>query len=415
MATTTQPAVSQSERAMAVLAGSLPLGCLVIVLYAAQASNMGQYASVVGVALAVACCALVMGGLLGFLFGVPRTLQQEAKQAARPNGDAAEGGPGSSQEVTYGVNTNLEQISDWLTKILVGVGLTELVNLPAALRIYADSVGAGLGGFANSGVFAIALFLYFVVAGFLMSYLWTRLYFAAALRQADATSRLVAVESKLDIIDLDAKAWSLTQRLLNPAPGSAPPSQAEVNAAIGPATSNMKAQIFWAAKDVRTENWRNFADKPKMERTIPIFRALIVSDTERVYHANHGQLGFALKDQRNPDWPSARLELTEAIRLRGNWQTSGWAPFYEFVRATCSINLDEAFKSGQASDDKTKALIRSDLHIAFSEPETKQLAMDDPDIKKWLELNGTTARDCLEQRSKPDDRTVQSLRAPGAL
>ncbi len=35
-----------------------------------------------------------------------------------------------SNKVNYRSNTNLEQISDWLTKILVGVGLTQQTFFP---------------------------------------------------------------------------------------------------------------------------------------------------------------------------------------------------------------------------------------------------------------------------------------------
>jgi len=260
----THPDAAQSERAMSVLAGSLAVGCLVIPLYAAQASNLGQFVSVVGVALAVACSALLIGGLLGFLFGIPRTLQQEGNLVVQQNGKDGNAIKDQRQETTYAVNTNLEQISDWLTKILVGVGLTQISTLPVALRAYADYVGPELGNYPNSGVFSIALLLFFLINGFLISYLWTRLHLAGALRQADASSRLAAVETKLDIIDIDAKAWSLVQRLLKPEPGSSPPPQKEIDDAIAPTSSNMKQQIYYAASQVISENWRNLENKPKM-------------------------------------------------------------------------------------------------------------------------------------------------------
>jgi hypothetical protein len=60
-----------------------------------------------GVAIAIASAAT--GYLLGFLFGISRSLQ---------GGDSSE-----SNSQSFPGNTNLEQISDWLTKILVGVGL----------------------------------------------------------------------------------------------------------------------------------------------------------------------------------------------------------------------------------------------------------------------------------------------------
>ncbi len=245
----------------------------------------------------------------------------------------------------------------------------------------------GLGNYPNSKVFSVALLIFFLIDGFLISYLWTRLYLAGALRQADATSRLTAVETKLDIIDIDAKAWSTVQRLLNPALGDDPPPQSEINAAISPATSNMKAQIFWEAQQVRSNNWRNLEDKPKMERTIPIFRALIASDIENVYHANHGQLGYALKDKRNPDWEEALNELTEAINLRGNWEKSGWLPFYEFARAICRIMLDEASKRGEPSDDITRQKILSDLEVAINASKVKEVVLRDPEVKEWTQRN----------------------------
>lgn len=389
MSATPSP-VDQSERAMAVLFRALALGGLVIPFYAAQAPTITQAASVAGVAVVVASSALLAGGLLGFIFGIPRTLQHEAPAPAE-GAEAGKPARDKPLETTYIANTNLEQISDWLTKILVGVGLTQLASLPDTLRAYASYVGAGLGGFASSQIFAIGILVFFVINGFLIAYLWTRLYLAGAMRQADSSSRLAAVETKLDAIDIDARALSMVQRFLNPTAGSPELSQQDLNAAISAATTTTKSQIFWHARDVRSENWRTIADKPKMERTIPIFRALIASDTEHVYHANHGQLGFALKDQRTPGWEEALTELTEAIRLRGDWQKSDWRqPTYEFVRAVCRINLDPAYTSGQPSDETTRRAILADLEVAAQHHLTKSYFQDEPDIIKWMELNGVS-------------------------
>jgi hypothetical protein len=384
---TTKQDFSQSKRALSVLSGCLAVGCLIIPLFAAQAPDLGQFASIIGASLVVACAASLLGGLLGFLFGIPRTLQQGERPVNQKN--EKEGAvPGDyGMETTYAVNTNLEQISDWLTKILVGVGLTQITKFADAIRKYADFAGPGLGNFPNSKVFSIALLGFFLIDGFLIGYLWTRLHLAGALKQADEANRLKAVETKLDIIDIDARAWSLVQRLLNPPQGSSPPAQEEINVAITAASGNMKAQIFWASFQFRSDNWRLMETKPKMERTIPIFRALIASDTENVYHANHGQLGYALKDQREPDWENSESELTKAIKLRGNWQKSGWLPHYEFARAICRINKEGAFKVPKTSDAKIIQDIMSDINAACENHETKQLVKNDPDIKKWTEIN----------------------------
>jgi len=66
--------------------------------------------------LLVGAASISVGSLLGFLFGMPRAMvapsTSEETDAAAP--------------MTYRPSTNLEQVSDWLTKILIGVGLVEL-------------------------------------------------------------------------------------------------------------------------------------------------------------------------------------------------------------------------------------------------------------------------------------------------
>ncbi len=128
---------------------------------------------------AIAC--LVAGGAIGFLFGIPRVLQQDSPTAGNSTPDEADDGPG----YRLLVNTNLEQISDWLTKIIVGVGLIQLHELPGVFLKAAVFVGDGLG--EGTTVLATALLGYFTVTGFLCGYLMTRLYLAGAFARADAS------------------------------------------------------------------------------------------------------------------------------------------------------------------------------------------------------------------------------------
>lgn len=372
---------AHSERALFVLVMCLAAGCLVIPFYAAQASSIFQFVSISGVAFLVAFSALLAGGLLGFLFGIPRTLQQQEKPAGQESADVG------TSEPEYVINTNLEQISDWLTKILVGVGLTQIASIPSSLRRVAEYIGPGLGNFDSSRVFAVALLLFCLIDGFLIGYLWTRIYMLRILRKADSVSRMEVLEDKLNTIDIDAKAWSSVQRMLNPLSGSAVLSQKELNAAIAQATSDMKARIFWEARRFRSANREDDDDKPAMERTIPIFRALIASDVNDEYHANHGQLGYALKDKVDPDWAEAEAELAEAILLRGDAQTSGWWPMYELVRAICRIELDEAYAKRAQSREETKEAILADLKIAGCKPEVEKKIRNDQTIQDWMAHN----------------------------
>jgi hypothetical protein len=127
-----------------------------------------------GFILAVAC--LAAGFLAGFLFGIPRVLQGDR---TLPN--PASGGTAYRQRV----NTNLEEISDWLTKIIVGLGLYELKRIPAWVgelaRVFASSFQRPD---QEEGVFGAAI-VFFLVCGFLLGYLVTRLYLQGALGRAD--------------------------------------------------------------------------------------------------------------------------------------------------------------------------------------------------------------------------------------
>lgn len=75
-----------------------------------------------------------VGALIGFLFGIPRVLQQDVIPVSKPapSGVTATSPTTESSIDSYSlkVNTNLEQISDWLTKIFVGLGLVQLQRVP---------------------------------------------------------------------------------------------------------------------------------------------------------------------------------------------------------------------------------------------------------------------------------------------
>lgn len=382
--------IVQNEKGLTLAIVGILTGFFTIILYASQASNLTQFASVVGVAFMIACASLLSGGLVGFLFGIPRTLQQDRGEGTLQDMKEKNTSQDKSPGAPYQTNTNLEQISDWLTKILVGVGLTQISVLPKALQDYADYTTLGLGNFSSSKIFSLALLIYFLIGGFLISYLLTRLYLLGAFVQADLAAKFSQVENKVSEFEkqaeIDAKALSIVQRQLNPGTDISQISQEVMNAAIQPASSRVKAQAFYMAHEVRSANWRNRQTKPKMERTIPIFRALIADDTDDIYHANHGQLGFALKDQRKPNWKEAESELTKAIKLRGPWREHGWL-FYEFNRAICRINLDGASEQEEQTDEKTKRTILDDLKAASHASEIDKLIADDPTISKWMKIN----------------------------
>jgi ABC-type transport system involved in cytochrome bd biosynthesis fused ATPase/permease subunit len=72
-----------------------------------------------------------------------------------------------------------------LTKILVGVGLTQLGTIGSGLGRLAAAIAPALGGTQRSAVFALSLVITYLATGFLLGYLWTRFYIGVAFQRAE--------------------------------------------------------------------------------------------------------------------------------------------------------------------------------------------------------------------------------------
>lgn len=384
MANSDQSRDEQKQRgnsALLLLTAMLLCGWIIILIFAFSTTTPGP---VLSVATMVATASLLAGLFFGFLFGIPRTLQRSDDDSSAPKT-----GKSKDDKSTYRPNTNLEQISDWLTKILVGAGLTQISNLRQALADLGKNLATGLGNSDNGSVFAIATFLSFAIDGFLIGYLWTRLHLAGAMQRADLEGLKREIDQIREQSDVDARALALTIKQLHPSEDVMHPSQQELNEAVIEATQNIRAQIFYLAQTVRTENWSEWRKKPRMERTIPVFIALVASDTEDVFHRNHAQLGYALKDQRSPDWNRAQAELSKAIQLRGIAPEAGF-PLYEFNRAICAINLDENFRLSEKSAPELRSRVIQDLHIAWSQEYVRPIFPKEATLQNWMKLNDVT-------------------------
>jgi hypothetical protein len=116
-----------------------------------------------GSAVMVSAASTLAGGLLGFLFGVPRALS-----------DNAESGSSRSRSRLV-ANTNLEQVSDWLTKIIIGATLVQLGSLTRRFAELATSVSGIFGNPSmQNKVMAGAIILYSALFGFFGAYIAAR-------------------------------------------------------------------------------------------------------------------------------------------------------------------------------------------------------------------------------------------------
>jgi len=138
--------------------------------------NCGLFCHISGGGLAVlaAAGAFSAGGVLGLLFGAPRWGDGSAPAA---QADGAPGGTAAVQSTPSNVrpNTSLEKVADWLTTIIVGLGLVHLKDLEGRLTdmgIWLTNA-ITLEARGLNGTPGVVLALSFSVAGFLMVYLWS--------------------------------------------------------------------------------------------------------------------------------------------------------------------------------------------------------------------------------------------------
>jgi hypothetical protein len=133
-------------------------GLVALSLYSASISGSPGL-NVFGVGLCISVAATFAGALAGFLFAIPRSNQKDDSP--------------THANRAYIPNSNLVEISDWLTKILVGVGLVQLGHLGKSAGRLVNSLGGSLGGAVRGRVMGAALVILYLAWGFILSYLWT--------------------------------------------------------------------------------------------------------------------------------------------------------------------------------------------------------------------------------------------------
>lgn len=166
---------------------SLFLPLLIVAILAAI--RVGWEANAVGPVLLWVFASLAAGGTAGFLFGIPKSgMKAESVGALAPSVlDKAGTTPGVDQVQRARPNTNLEEVSDWLTKILVGLTLVNLKDLQVEIsRISLNAAAAIRSHPTDSDVSAaMALIVGFALIGFLAVYLYMRLFVQGAIVRSD--------------------------------------------------------------------------------------------------------------------------------------------------------------------------------------------------------------------------------------
>lgn len=203
-------------------------------------------------------------------------------------------------------------------------------------------------------------------------------------------------------VESGAKAMDLLERYFDETLNLLDEQVEQLKELIKNASPSERAIVFLEAKEVREVNAQGGKQKPWMvERTIPVFEALMKDDAEN--HRIHAQLGYALQGKIQPDWLRAEAELSRAIEIRDkstDRNENFWV--YEFNRAICRINLDENFKKDKPSIPKVYESVLQDF-ITASKP--KYGVTNQPEylarlgnitrekISKWFTLNNISSED----------------------
>jgi tetratricopeptide (TPR) repeat protein len=177
----------------------LALGFLLVALATETVFHAGT-----ATALLWAIGALFGGGFVGFLFSLPKPTEEPAGTGRR-----------------WQVNNSLNQISDKLTAVFVGVTLVNAKTIfdhftHSVKHLAAGLVASNANAYPAAEAFAAGLIVAFILLGLLGTYLLTRLWIAAALQQAEpGGSAFIGTgvnERDLAILENETRSFSEKER-----------------------------------------------------------------------------------------------------------------------------------------------------------------------------------------------------------
>lgn len=167
----------------------------------------------------------LVGGFFGFLFGLP----QPSPAGSNP--------PPPTTRGRYQSSTNLSDISDWLTKIIVGVSLVTAAQIWGDLQTLAHQAAGWLFGLQHgSPAVVTAAIIGGGILGFMFIYLYTQVIVAPLIAQADTELANLPDTKTVQTID-DMKSFNeamvprISRRMQEFNPGTEP-SYDQITAAL---------------------------------------------------------------------------------------------------------------------------------------------------------------------------------------
>lgn len=186
-----------------ILVGLGIAGLVFILLFALFGARKGAGLTMLAWGFTAALASLASGLIVGLLFGLPNVRRVEIADGDQSNDSGVR-----SARLGYAESTNLEQVADWLTKIIIGLTLTQFAlweerftQLSYDLSCFLLGGGCSMVAMARDGTVLYPpgstvpggfLMIFYAVLGFLIGYMWMRGYFISEMETAKANAVMLA-------------------------------------------------------------------------------------------------------------------------------------------------------------------------------------------------------------------------------
>jgi hypothetical protein len=151
------------------------LGILSLIVAAFVKHSFSEALTVLVSGLFLAGAATLSGAIVGFLFGVP----QQQRLPRDPATSVVSNG------YVYRPNTNLDQISDWLSKMIVGIGLTQIPSIIDFFQKIGGQCGPAFGNSPSGEIIATSIVIHYLLVGFFLGFLTAYLWLPGAFYRAN--------------------------------------------------------------------------------------------------------------------------------------------------------------------------------------------------------------------------------------
>jgi len=199
-------------------------------------SQQGSYYNfnIVGLSILLGLACTAGGILFGFIFSIPRSMTSDEDEKGK----------------AYRANANLEQISDWLTKIIVGVGLVEFNAIERKLKQFVDYLAPSFVEIYEPRALIFSTIIFYFMMGFIMGYVYTRLYASALFRWAD-DALINKVNELVKQNNNDKKVLDILSSWLKSLRSGPQPSRIEFFEAVKNASPGIRSTAYFRARIFR--------------------------------------------------------------------------------------------------------------------------------------------------------------------